>query len=38
VVAALMKVPGCFDATRDRSVASNIWYNVISDHLVAELA
>src|SRR6266403_234069 len=25
------------DATRDRSVASNFWYNAISDQLVAEL-
>src|SRR5260370_27180790 len=36
-VVALMEVPGCFDATRDRSVSSNIWYNAISDQLVAEL-
>src|SRR5713226_1491662 len=35
--AVLIRVPGCFDATRDRSVASNVWYNAISDQLVAEL-
>src|SRR5467141_3519640 len=29
------KVPGFWDATRDRLVSSNIWYNAISDHLVA---
>lgn len=27
----------CVDAPRDRSVVSNIWYNAISDQLVAEL-
>src|SRR4029077_15442426 len=35
--AALIGVPGCLDATRDRSVSSNVWYNAISDQLVAEL-
>ena len=35
--ASLMGVPGCFDATRDRSVSSNVGYNRISDQLVAEL-
>ena len=35
--AALIGVPDRFGATRDRSVASNLWYNEISDRLVAEL-
>jgi TetR/AcrR family transcriptional regulator, transcriptional repressor for nem operon len=30
-------VPRSLDALRDRSVASNIWYNVTSDQAVAEL-
>src|SRR5882762_10809091 len=29
------EVPGFLDATRDRLVSSNIWYNAISDQLVA---
>src|SRR5258708_3592155 len=35
--ATLIWVPVCFDATRDRSVSSNFWYNAISDRLVAKL-
>src|SRR5260370_31008461 len=35
--AMLIQAPGCFDAIRDRSVASNIWYNALSDRLVAKL-
>jgi len=29
------EAPGFLDATRDRLVSSNIWYNAISDQLVA---
>src|SRR5216684_7128351 len=36
--AALMGALGSFDAQRDRSVASNICYNAISDQLVAGMA
>src|SRR5229473_2471351 len=36
--AALMGALGSFDALRDRPVASNIWYNAISDQLVAGMA
>src|SRR5258708_35995040 len=35
--AALTEVPARFDATRDRSVASNVCYHAISDQLVADL-
>ncbi len=37
MVAAAALIPGCFDALRDRAVASNVWYTRISDQLVAEL-
>jgi hypothetical protein len=33
--AALIELPASFDAIRDPSVAYNIWYNAISDQLVA---
>src|SRR6266849_6919527 len=36
-VVELIRCRRLFDATRDRSVASNVWYNAISDQLVAEL-
>ena len=37
MVAAAALIPGCFDALRDRAVASNVWYTRISDQLVADL-